>query len=107
MAAARIKDQELVMKALEKGLTDARAMYKLDANADDPNLSPRSAWPSTMLYKTLFFRAAKALGADALALLEKVPDADIQLMARVEMAAAWLNVPSSPYFSQNRRGPKR
>jgi len=107
MAAARIKDQDLALKALEKGLADARAMYKLDANADDPNLAPRSAWPSTMIYKSLFFRAAKALGADAPTLLEKIPDAEIQLMARVEMAAAWLNVPSSPTYSQNRRAPKR
>ncbi len=105
--AAKFKDIPLALKALEKGLADAKVMYKLDADVDDRNMAPRSAWPSTMQYKQLFYRAAKSLGEEAELLLEKVPDAEIQIMARTEMAAAWLNAPASPWFVQVRRAEKR
>ena len=106
-SAAKLKDMELALKALEKGLADAKVMYKIDADVDDRNLAPRSTWPSTMQYKQLFYRAAMSLGEEAELLLDKIPDTEIQVMARTEMAAAWLNAPASPWFVQVRRAPKR
>ncbi|GEM_PF-5565267 len=105
--AAKAQDMQLAITSLEKGIADARAMLKKDADPDNPNLAPRSAWPSTQMFKLLFYRAAKALGGDAEALLEKIPDAEIQIMARAEMAGAWLAAPSTPYFSHTRRAGRR
>ena len=53
-----------------------------------------------MQYKQLFYRAAMSLGEEAELLLDKIPDTEIQVMARTEMAAAWLNAPASPWFVQ-------
>jgi len=105
--AAKAQDMQLAVTSLDKGVADARVMLKKDADPDSPNLAPRSAWPSTQMFKLLFYRAAKALGADAEALLERIPDAEIQIMARVEMAGAWLEAPGTPSFSQTRRAEKR
>jgi hypothetical protein len=94
--AQRLNDRDLALKLLERGISDARVLYKSDANPDNPNLAPRTAWPSSAAYRAIFYQAAKLLGADADTLVEKIPDAEIQALARIEMAAAWLGVRSTP-----------
>lgn len=61
--AAKFKDMGLAL----------RAIYEIDAVVDDRNLAPRSTWPSTLMYKQIFYRAAKSLAEDAELLLEKIP----------------------------------
>lgn len=99
-AADRFHDRPLALKLLERGINDARELYKTDADSDAPNIAPRSFWPSAAAFRALFYRAAKLLGADAETLLERCPDADVQALGRIEIAAAWLNVPSQPATTQ-------
>lgn len=93
--AGRIKDKALASKAILRGIEDTAALYKADADPDNPNLAPRPMWPSVAAFRSLFYQAAKILGEDAGALLEKIPDPQIQGLARLEIAAAWLGVNSS------------
>jgi hypothetical protein len=101
--AGRIHDKDLVVRAVTKGIEDAKVLYQTDVNPDNPNRAPRPMWPSTAVYKALFFQAARLLGADAEALLEKIPDAEVQSLARIEMAAAWLGTTSTPVPVRNQR----
>lgn len=107
VSAAKIQDTDLALKALEKGVGDARAVYKQEANPDDPNPYTKAVWTSTQLFKLLFHRAARSLGLAAEPLLEKVPDPEIQIIARVEMAAAWSGTPSTGWFAPSSRPKKK
>jgi hypothetical protein len=90
-----MNDNDLVLSALHRAIADARLLHKQDADADNPNLAPRAAWPSTDAFRAIFYRAARTLGPDAEPLLERIPDPEINIMARVMMAAAWLNAPTA------------
>ncbi|MBE0658780.1 MAG: hypothetical protein IH602_13890 [Bryobacteraceae bacterium] len=92
MAAGKIKDKELATRALLKGLDDIKAQYAADADPDNPNGAPRPMWPSSVSYRNLFYQAAKILGTETENFLEKVQDPEIQALARIEMAGAWLGV---------------
>jgi hypothetical protein len=95
-AAGAVKNSEVALKAIERGMADAAAIYKFEAKAEEGNLAPRAAWISSQAYKRLFYRAAKTMGASAENLLEKIPEADLQVLARTEMAAAWLGQDPTP-----------
>lgn len=92
MAAGKIKDKDLATKALVKGLEDIKAQYAADADPDNSNGAPRPMWPSAVAYRNLFFQAAKILGTETEGFIEKIQDPEIQALARIEMAGAWLGV---------------
>jgi hypothetical protein len=92
MAAGKIKDKDLATKALLKGLDDIKAQYAADGDADNPNGAPRAMWPSSVSFRNLFYQAAKILGTETEGFLEKIQDPEIQALARIEMAGAWLGV---------------
>ncbi len=106
-AAGASKNSDLVLKAVERGMADAAAIFKYESRAEDPNLAPRSAWMSSQNYKRLFYRAAKALGPASESLLEKINDPELQVLARVEMAAAWLGQGPTPTITHFARKPQR
>jgi hypothetical protein len=95
-AAQRARDSALAREYMLKGLDDARKLYENDADAKEPNIAPRPLWPSAVAFRAVFYRAAHLLGGEAEAFLERIPDADIATLARIEMAAAWLGVPATP-----------
>lgn len=105
-AAGVVKNSEIALKAIERGMADAAAIYKFEAKAEEGNLAPRAAWISSQAYKRLFYRAAKTLGPAAENLLEKIPEADLQVLARIEMAAAWLGQDPTPQIVHVARKPK-
>lgn len=92
MAAGKIKDKELATKVLLKGLDDIKAQHAADADPDNPNGAPRPMWPSAIAYKNLFYQAAKILGTETEGFLERIQDPEINTLARIEMAGAWLGV---------------
>ncbi|MBL8233420.1 MAG: hypothetical protein JNL98_33295 [Bryobacterales bacterium] len=103
-AALRYQDRELGLKLLERGLVDARELYKTDADPDQPNLAPRVFWPSAAAFRSLFYQAAKLHQDEAEVLLERCPDADIRVLGQIEIAAAWLGVTPVPATIQVFRG---
>ena len=92
MAAGKIKAKDLATKALTKGVEDIKVLYAKDADPDNPNGAPRPMWPSAAAFKALFYQAAKILGTETEGFLEKIQDPEIQTLARIEMAGAWLGV---------------
>lgn len=106
-AAQRAKDNALARGYLLKGLEDAQRLYEKDADADEPNIAPRPLWPSAAVFRALFYRAAHLLGGEAEAFLERIPNAEIGTLARIEMAAAWLGVPATPAPTRFMRPTKR
>lgn len=105
-AAGVVKNHDVALKAIERGMADAAAIHRFEAKAEEGNLAPRAAWVSSQAYKRLFYRAAKALGPAAENMLEKIPEADLQVLARVEMAAAWLGQEPTPQVVHVARKPK-
>jgi hypothetical protein len=106
-AAQRAKDEGLAREYLLKGLEDARRLYETDTDAREPNVAPRPLWPSAVVFRAIFYRAAHLLGGEAETFLERIPDAEIATLARIEMAAAWLGVPATPGTPRFMRPAKR
>jgi hypothetical protein len=93
-------------KALEKGLGVAEAVHKKNEDPETGEGAPRFFWNSTGSFRRLFYRAAKIEGPTAKGLLDQYRAPDILLVARIEMAAALLDLPKPVYqvSSSPRRG---
>ncbi|MEJ7607774.1 MAG: hypothetical protein WKF37_16250 [Bryobacteraceae bacterium] len=89
-AAHRAKDEERARLAIDKGLSDAADLYKLDMDAEQPNTALREYWPSIQNYRRIVYRATKMYGVDAEAMLTKVVDPELNALATIEMARALL-----------------
>lgn len=107
-SAALIKDDKLLWEALERGLSDAGALYRWDT--EDAGGNPRvnvqlqEYWPSTVAYRRIVMRAASILKTDAEPLLHKIADPNLNLLARIAMAQALLGrmVTNWPVYSPKR-----
>lgn len=83
-------------QALREEFDDAAFERAALALADDragPNAEPKDAWPSAEMYRRSLYWAAHADGPSAERLLDRIPDADLRLFARIEMAAAMAGLP--------------
>ena len=89
-AAHAIKDDKLAWEAVDRALADAGESYKLDTDADLPNTGLRDQWPSTNAYRRVAITAVKLFSLNAEPLLTRIPDRELALYARVEMAQALL-----------------
>jgi hypothetical protein len=94
--------------AVERLLTEAHHLFVQDVHADNPNLAPRPFWPSCHAYKTAMYFAGKQQGKGAETLLAHIPDADIELLASIELAAGALGLPQhSGLRMEHRPNPAR
>jgi len=106
-AAHKIKDDKLSWQAIDRAMTDATALYKLDADEDSPNKALREYWPSTQGYRRIVITAVKLFGVDAEPLLLRIGDPDLALLARVEMAQALLERPHDSWSTSVSRSSKK
>lgn len=67
--------------------------YRQDTAPGHPNQSPREFWPSTCRFRSILYSAGKRLGRDASVYLDRIPDADLRLLAQIELAAALAGLP--------------
>jgi hypothetical protein len=67
--------------------------YSEDSSASHPNQALKSSWPSSCMFCSVFYRAGKRLGEDAMNYVGQIPDADLRLFARIEFAAALAGLP--------------
>lgn len=92
--AARVaQDPEALEAALKAGVAACVELYKDDADAKRPNLAPREFWPSSQHFRSLVHVAGEALGEVAEPYVALIPDTDLQLLARIELARALLGKP--------------
>jgi hypothetical protein len=92
-AAVVIKDEAILLRAVDRMLADAAELYKEDSNADRPNRAWRENWPSTQAYRRAIGRAVKLQGVDAEPVLQKITDPGQNVLARIAMAQALLERP--------------
>jgi hypothetical protein len=74
--------------AYPKLLNAALNRYAIDTAAANPNRAPREIWPSTQSFRALLYRVGRHEGRAATARLEGIPDDDLRLFAKIELAAA-------------------
>jgi len=104
-AAIIVKDEATAQRAVEKLLADAAELYKEDKDKDRPNRGSRESWPSTQAYRRAMIRAAKLMQVDAEAMLPKVTDPDLNVLARIALAQALLERPFDRLQSFGRQHP--
>lgn len=92
-AAVAIKDDAILLSAVDRMLGDAAELYKEDTNGDRPNRAWRENWPSTQAYRRAIIRAVKLQGVDAEPVLQKITDPGQNVLARIAMAQALLQRP--------------
>lgn len=98
-----IKDDGTLQRAVDRMLADAAELYKEDSDSDRPNRAWRENWPSTQAYRRAVIRATKLLSVDAEPILQKITDADQNVLARVTMAQALLERPFDRFQSYGGR----
>ena len=79
--------------------------YLEDMASDSPNQAPRTLWPSTCAFRTILYSAGKRIGPEAHLLLDRIPDEDLRLFARIELAAALAGLPEFPEVWRTQRRP--
>jgi len=77
----------------EPAIEHALERYRQDTAPDHPNQAPREFWPSTCRFRSILYSAGKRLGRDAVVYLDRIPDADLRLLAQIELAAALAGLP--------------
>jgi hypothetical protein len=86
----KLKRDKEAWTTLEHAIEAVAAMYVLDTKADRPNRAPRDAWPSIQGCRMTVWEATEMFGVRAEALLVGIKDADLALLAQIELAAALL-----------------
>lgn len=106
-AARRAKDDDLARQAIDKGLSVCAELYKLDTDADNPNIAEREHWPSVQHFRAILYRAAQIDGVTADTYLTRMNDSDLVLMGRVEIARSLLGKPQGGISISVSRGKRR
>ncbi|PYT30797.1 MAG: hypothetical protein DMG58_13620 [Acidobacteria bacterium] len=105
--AWNIKDEKQAWEAIDHGIADATALYKLDTDEDSPNVALREYWPSTQAYRRIISCATKLFGVDAEPMLMKIRDPDLALLAQIEMGSTLLAKPGRHSSTMNNREGKK
>jgi hypothetical protein len=78
--------------AVRRMLAEAHRLYLEDVAPEDPNLAPRTFWPSCHGYKTAMYWAGRFSGIGGRAMLAEIPDTDFAILAQIELAAGVLGL---------------
>ncbi len=105
-AAHELKDDKLAREAVGHSLDDAAELYRMDTDADGTNTALRDWWPSMNAYRHAVIAATKAFGVDADLILLKIADPDLNVLARLEMAATLLEHPRNSWMGAVQHAPK-
>ncbi len=96
-------DAASALQAVHKGMNTAKALYKGDIDANDPNTAPKAFWPSNNLWQQALGVATKINSVDAMAYLDEIPDDGIRVFSQIAMARTLLGVPSDGMYVVNAR----
>jgi hypothetical protein len=106
-AAGVVQDDQITQRAIEKLLADAAELYQEDTDKDRPNRGRCETRRSTQAYRHAMIRAAKLMPVDAEALLPKVIDPDLNVLARIPLVQALLERPFDRMPSYGRQHPRQ
>jgi hypothetical protein len=103
--------QKRLMQAAKDGdfeptIQHALEHFREDTAPEDPNTAPKEFWYSANSFRAILYRAGKLLGEDATMYLDRIPDHDLRLLARIELAAVLAGLPelSGPAVPPQPRG---
>jgi hypothetical protein len=107
--ATEIKQITLAGKLLTEAFVAADALYKQDANPDDPNLALKLYWPSSLAWRDLIELEFKISPDEAFAKIKDLRDPEVQALEEVFLAGILLKVDlwreTSPMTAHKQRGP--
>ena len=89
----------------EQAIKHAHEQYRSDTAPEDRNLVPAEFWSSTSRFRSIVYRAGKRLGEDAARYLVRIGDADLRLLAQIELAAALAGLPEFAGIQMEYRPP--
>ncbi len=84
--AHSVNDDEAAWAAIRRMSDTALAKYKLDTDAENPKTGLVDDWPATNAWRWTVITAAELFGVAAESVVLKIPDANIALLARIELA---------------------
>ncbi|HTX35809.1 MAG TPA: hypothetical protein VME43_12345, partial [Bryobacteraceae bacterium] len=93
LLAATMAARQGEPSAIRDLLAEAHRLYREDADVSDPNVAPLVFWPSCHAYRSALYWAGDRSGQAAEPLLAEIPDADLALLASIELAAGTLGLP--------------
>jgi hypothetical protein len=98
----RMKKINKVRDIVGQGMKLANELYRADTNSDDPNRALKSAWPSTVVSRAFVGLASRVSLKFAEEIVKEVPDQDLQVFDRIEMASTLLSTSSYPSLMEQR-----
>jgi hypothetical protein len=93
LAAQRTKD-------FRDAVQSARAAYTHDNGPNRKNCAPKAFWPSTAMYRTIFHAIGRAEMDNGDEHLANIPDAELRLLAQIELAAGLSALPELTWTTQ-------
>lgn len=92
------------MEAQREGNFEPHFQNALRLYADDveSNRATRECWPSTHEFRNALYHAGKIHGREASAYLDRIPDADLRLLAEIEFIAALAGLPQISGIQRSR-----
>ena len=106
-AGKATKDDSVIRDGLNRALAAARELRKLDGDPDRPNLALIEYWPSAQAYRKTVSTAIALQGPDGLWVLDRIPDADVAVLARIAAAEALMGNPPSGSVTYRVYPPKK
>ncbi|WP_263377083.1 hypothetical protein [Granulicella aggregans] len=84
----------------DRAMELAQELYREDTDIEAPNFAPKVLWPSAARFRSVLYHAGRRRGLEKRDLLARVPDEDLQLLARIEFAAAVAGLTEMPNSSR-------
>lgn len=85
--------REAIGNDFRAAFDEAFSRYAHDSDAENPNEAPKECWPSTHEFRNILFKAGQHLGLAAMKYLNRIPDADLRLLAQIDLCAAIAGLP--------------
>jgi hypothetical protein len=98
----RIGETDKAVRVLTELVKAIRELYAPDVNSDDPNRASKSAWPSTVVARACVALAGRVSTKLAQEMISELPDVDLRVFARIELANMLLRLPSYPALIHER-----
>ena len=93
-----LKDEDSALKMIAAGMKLAEEQYAKDTIASDPNIAPKSKWPSTRLFQQFVVLSMRMSSELALKLIGEISDPELRPFLRVAVASSLLGGPEPELY---------
>jgi hypothetical protein len=89
----RLPVAEWLKTTWEESFSQAMTFLTVDTKPGNPNLHPHEVWPSTQEFRVLMYKAGRYEGRNAAKRLDRIPNPDVRLLAKIELIAGIVGLP--------------